>query len=105
MQTIYSHLEHLLAYDERFSSKGKLLRHQLVEYALRSDSELLKQLVSDQIIKHLFFTEEEGKLVFNTDQFQQFVDNKTFVMNSPSNEDAKIQFIFDTGIRPTTQAA
>ena len=105
MQTLYSHLEHLLAFDERFCSKGKLLRHQLVEYALSSDSELLTRLVSDQIIKMLFFKEEEGKLVFDKEQFQQFVDHKSFVGNKSSNEQAKIEFIFDTGIRPTQLAA
>jgi len=105
MQTLYSHLEHLLAFDERFCYKGKLLRNQLVECALRSDGELLTRLVSDQIIKTLFFKEDSGTLVFDKEQFQQFVDHKSFVGNNSSNENAKVEFIFDTGIRATTLAA
>ncbi|MBI3259049.1 MAG: hypothetical protein HYZ54_06205 [Ignavibacteriae bacterium] len=105
MRTLYSHLEHLLAYDERFYAKGKLRRNKLVEYALRSDSELLKYLLSDQIISMLFFKEEDGKLVFDKAQFQEFIDTKSFVGNNPSNENVKIEFIFDTGIRPTPQVA
>ncbi|MBS1537438.1 MAG: hypothetical protein JST20_06780 [Bacteroidetes bacterium] len=105
MQTLYSHLEHVLAFDERFYSKGKLLRNQLVEYALSSDSELLTRLVSDHIIKMLFFKDEDGKLVFDKVQFQQFVDNKSFVGNQSSNEKVKIEFIFDTGIRSSPLAA
>lgn len=105
MRTLYSHLEHLLAFNERFYSKGKLRRNKLIEYARRSDTELLKCLLSDQIISLLFFKEEEGKLVFDKAQFQEFVDNKSFVGNNSSNENVKIEFIFDTGIRPAPQAA
>ncbi len=105
MRTLYSHLEHLLAYDERFYSKGKLKRNKLIEYALRSDNELLKYLLSDQIIAMLFFKEEDGKQVFDKAQFHEFVANKSFVGNNSSNENVKIEFIFDTGIRPTPWVA
>lgn len=75
-------LTEVLSTDERLVIDGKLAKNKIVELALRLDSSLLRLLLSHEKIKHYFFTDIEGVLIFDKIAFQRFVNNKSFLPDS-----------------------
>jgi adenine-specific DNA-methyltransferase len=49
-------LKELLNNDKRFVSDGKILKNKVVESALKLDKDLIKLLLSNEIIKELFLS-------------------------------------------------
>lgn len=82
MQNLLETLKQLLSKDERFMSEGKLLKNQIMEYALKLDEALIKLLMSDASIKKHFFKEVAGALIFDKEKFLRFVSNKQFLPDS-----------------------
>lgn len=82
MQNLLETLKQLLSKDERFMSEGKLLKNQIMEYAIKLDESLIKLLMSDTSIKKHFFKEIAGALIFDKEKFMRFVSNKQFLPDS-----------------------
>ena len=82
MQNLLDGLKKLLATDERLVSEKELLKNKIVELAVKLDPELIKLLLSDQLIKSNFFAEVPGALIFDKDKFIKFISNKQFLPDS-----------------------
>jgi adenine-specific DNA-methyltransferase len=80
--TLLEELKLLLEKDSRLVSEGKLLKNRIVELALKLDKDLIKLLLSNERIKHHFFTEVDKILVFDKEKMMNFVDNKEFLPDS-----------------------
>jgi adenine-specific DNA-methyltransferase len=75
-------VEQTLEKDERLISEKKLLKNKIMELTLKSDTDLIKLLLSNPKIKKRFFTEVEKTLIFEKDKFIKFVNNNQFLPNS-----------------------
>ncbi|MDZ7586448.1 MAG: site-specific DNA-methyltransferase, partial [Patescibacteria group bacterium] len=82
MQNILDCLKKLLTTDERLVSEKELLKNKIIELAVKLDPELIKLLLSDQLIKSNFFAEVAGALIFDKDKFIKFISNKQFLPDS-----------------------
>lgn len=82
MQNLLDGLKKLLATDERLVSEKELLKNKIVELAVKLDPELIKLLLSDQLIKSNFFAEVAGALIFDKDKFIKFISSKNFLPDS-----------------------
>ena len=76
------HIKNLLSKNEKFCKDGDLLKNNVVEAALKLDSELIKLLLNDNKAKETFFSDIEGVMVFDKVKFQKFVSNKQFLPDS-----------------------
>lgn len=87
----YKELEKLLRYESRYCTEdGVLLKNAIVESALAMRPDLIKLLLSHEVLKANFFTEVEGVLVFDKVRFQKFVMNKRFLPDSYTSFKNKI---------------
>lgn len=76
-------LERLLLRDDNFIVDGVLNKNKLIELAHNYDTELLQLLMNEPEIKNHFFSEvEKGILVFKSEAFLQFINNKEFLPDS-----------------------
>lgn len=79
---LFEHVKEVLSKNESFCKDGKLFKNNVVEAALKLDTELLTILLKDDTTKKHFFTTVEGVQVFDKVKFQQFVSNKQFLPDS-----------------------
>lgn len=80
---MYHELEQLLRMDSRYcTDDGVLLKNSIVEDALAVNPLLIKQLLSHEGLKKLFFSEVEGVQVFDKVKFQRFVSDTQFLGGS-----------------------
>lgn len=80
---MYHELEQLLRMDSRYcTDDGVLLKNRIVEDALAVNPLLIKQLLSHEGLKKLFFSDVEGVQVFDKVKFQHFVSNTQFLGGS-----------------------
>lgn len=82
MQNVKEELEQLLQKDSRLTANGKLMKNKVVEVAHKLDKDLLRLLISNDIIKKQFFEEIDGIFVFDKVKFQDFINLKDFLANS-----------------------
>ena len=82
MQKYYDRLAELLKSNSEFVIDEKLNKNMLAELARKYDAGLFSLLLSDNIIKELFFTETEAGLIFKKDVFLQFISQKEFLPDS-----------------------
>ena len=76
-------LELLLLQNNNYIVDGVLNKNKLIELAHNYDTELLHLLMKDSEIKEHFFSEvEKGILVFKSEVFLQFINNKEFLPDS-----------------------
>lgn len=61
---------------------GRLLKNQIVEDALSIQPLLLKELLGNEKMKKVFFTDVEGVMVFDKIKFQRFVSDTQFLGGS-----------------------
>ncbi len=80
--TLLEELKSLLQKDERLYTDGELLRNKIIELGLKYDKDLIKLLLSKKKIKDHFFEEIDNTLIFNTEKFMKFVENKEFLPDS-----------------------
>ena len=80
--TLFEHLKKVLEKDERLVADGELLRNRIVELARKNDPILLKHLLADEEVKAAFFTDVDSVMVFDSERFVQFVNNKEFLPDS-----------------------
>ena len=76
-------LELLLLQNNNYIVDGVLNKNKLIELAHNYDTELLHLLMKDPELKEHFFSEvERGILVFKSEVFSQFINNKEFLPDS-----------------------
>src|SRR5690606_10859551 len=79
---LFKHVKEVLSKNESFCKDGKLFKNNVVEAALKLDTELLAILLKDDTTKKYFFTSVDDVQVFDKVKFQQFVSNKQFLPDS-----------------------
>ncbi len=84
----------LLKKDLRFvdEDSGEIIRSEVVNEALKADNKLIKLLLSEVDVSDKFFIEIDGYLVFETNKFIDFVQDKNFLSNSYTKFKNKIGF-------------
>ena len=86
MQNLMENLVKALKQDERVLTKDGLLKNKLTELALKLDQVLLSHLLSDKKLREAFFVETDAKkeklLVFDSNKFISFINNKEFLPDS-----------------------
>lgn len=79
---LFTHIKELLSKNEKFCKDNELFKNNVVEAALKLDTELIKLLLTDNKAKETFFSDIEGVMVFDKVKFQKFVNNKKFLPDS-----------------------
>ncbi len=88
---LFKHIELLLKTNSRYLSEDdKLLKAKIYEDAMRMDKQLIKILISDDLVKDVFFINVDGVLVFDKHKFAKFIDSKEFLENSYTSYANKI---------------
>lgn len=83
MENLNDKLVKILKKDKRlFTDNDEMLKNTVQELARKNDSELIKLLFFDKIIKKHFFFEVEKVLIFDKEKFIRFISNKQFLPNS-----------------------
>jgi adenine-specific DNA-methyltransferase len=83
MFNFHQELTKLLKQDDRFlDQEGELMKSVVIEHAWKTDRALVTLLLQDAEIKHKFFDEIAGHLVFNVTKFVEFVQDKNFLNDS-----------------------
>ncbi|MDG2058575.1 MAG: site-specific DNA-methyltransferase [Flavobacteriales bacterium] len=79
---LFTHIKELLSKNEKFCKDNELFKNNIVEAALKLDTDLIKLLLTDNKAKETFFIDIEGVMVFDKVKFQKFVSNKQFLPDS-----------------------
>lgn len=80
---LYHELEQLLRKNCRYCmDDGRLLKNRIVEDALSIQPLLVKELLGNEKMKKVFFTDVEGVMVFDKIKFQRFVSDTQFLGGS-----------------------
>lgn len=80
---LYHELEQLLRMNSRYCmDDGRLLKNQIVEDTLSIQPLLVKELLGNEKMKKVFFTDVEGVMVFDKIKFQRFVSDTQFLGGS-----------------------
>lgn len=80
---LYHELEQLLRMNSRYCmDDGRLLKNRIVEDALSIQPLLVKELLGNEKMKKVFFTDVEGVMVFDKIKFQRFVSDTQFLGGS-----------------------
>ncbi len=97
-KNLFIELENLLRMESTYCTEdGVLLKNAIVEAALALRPELIAKLLSHDGLKHNFFTEVEGVLVFDKVKFQKFVMNKRFLPDSYTSFKNKVGLTNEDG--------
>ena len=95
---LYHELEALLRMDNKYCmDDGTLIKNKIVEDALTLQPDLLKHLLSNEVMKKNFFSEIDKMLVFDKIKFQQFIMNKSFLPDSYTTYKNKIGLVAEDG--------
>ena len=95
---LFTELEALLRMESTYCTEdGVLLKNAIVESALALRPELISKLLTNDKLKHNFFTEVEGVLVFDKVKFQKFVMNKRFLPDSYTSFKNKVGLTNEDG--------
>ena len=79
---LFTHIKELLSKNEKFCKDNELFKNNVVEAALKLNTDLIKLLLTDNKAKETFFIDIEGVMVFDKVKFQKFVSNKQFLPDS-----------------------
>lgn len=92
----YSKLEKLLKKDSRFVDKeGDLLKSRVIDSAYKADKILVELLLSDKELKGKFFSKVKDVLVFNINDFVNYIQDKNFLADSYTKYKNKIGLNID----------
>lgn len=98
MNKFYENLIFVLKQDDRFfTENGTLLRNAVYEAAMQMDAQLIKLLLTDDILKAQFFTDVEGVLVFDKVGFGWVINNRQFLPDSYTRFKNKIGLVDEKG--------
>lgn len=95
MLNLQTRLIDLLQPFENFVVNDQLNKNKIIEAILQLDSDLIKTLLKDELVKKSFFTDVEGTLVFDKIKFQRFINNKSFLPDSYTAFKNKIGLAID----------
>ena len=95
---LYHELEQLLRKNSRYCmDDGRLLKNRIVEDALSIQPLLVKELLGNEKMKKVFFTDVEGVMVFDKIKFQRFVSDTQFLGGSYTMFKNKIGWANENG--------
>ena len=87
-------LEEILKKDKKYVAEdGKILKAKIYEDSMNMDSNLIRLLANNERIKKSFFTNIDGILVFDKQNFAWFIDSKDFLPDSYTSFKNKIGLI------------
>lgn len=99
MQDGYNQLIEVLSKDKRFlDDEGKLLKNKVQEYALKTDEELLKLLLSNNLTRSQFFVDIDGIMVFDKNLFSKVVESRDFLKDSYTKFSQNILLVDEYGV-------
>lgn len=83
--------------DLRFvdDDEDSLIRNEIINFALKSDKDLIKLLIKNKEIRETFFDKIEDFHVFNLNKFIEYVQDKNFLSNSYTKFKNKIGLNID----------
>lgn len=90
MQESYTRLTNLLRDNSAYCIDGKINKNLVAELARKYDSGLINALLSDEILKKIFFADSDAGLIFKKDIFLQFISQKEFLPDSYTAFEQKI---------------
>lgn len=97
-RNLFTELEKLLRMDSAYCTEdGVLIKNKIVEAALELRSDLIAKLLTHDGLKHNFFTEISGVIVFDKVKFQKFVMNKHFLPDSYTSFKNKVGLTNEDG--------
>lgn len=97
-RNLFTELEKLLRMDSAYCTEdGVLIKNKIVEAALELRSDLIAKLLTHDGLKHNFFTEISGVMVFDKVKFQKFVMNKRFLPDSYTSFKNKVGLTNEDG--------
>ena len=92
----YSKLEKLLKKDSRFiDQEGDLLKTNVIDAAYKADKKLMEALLSQKEFKNKFFSKIKDALVFNINDFVEYISDKNFLADSYTKYRNKIGLNID----------
>ncbi|MBU4274448.1 site-specific DNA-methyltransferase [Patescibacteria group bacterium] len=95
-QDFYSKLEKLLKKDSRFiDQEGDLLKSNVIDAAYKADKKLVELLFSQREFKSKFFSKIKDVLVFNINDFVNYIQDKNFLADSYTKYRNKIGLNID----------
>jgi adenine-specific DNA-methyltransferase len=96
LQKFYSKLEKLLKKDPRFiDQEGDLLKSNVIDSAYKADKKLMEVLLSQREFKNKFFSKIKDALVFNINDFVEYISDKNFLADSYTKYRNKIGLNID----------
>lgn len=96
VQNFYLKLEKLLKKDSRFVDReGDLLKSNIIDSAYKADKKLIELLLSEKELKDKFFSKIKDVLVFNINDFVDYIQDKNFLADSYTKYRNKIGFNID----------
>jgi len=91
MENLFDELKKLLKKDDRLVDKeGELIRNKIIELALKLDTNLIKQLLSNEKLRQQFFINVDKTVIFDKDKFLRFANNKELLPDSYTSFKNKI---------------
>jgi adenine-specific DNA-methyltransferase len=90
MQNLYKDLIKELSKNEKFLLEGQVSASLVRDKAYKLDPELVGLLFGSDRLKHEFFTETNGAMIFNYPKFAKFITNKEFLPDSYTEFESNI---------------
>lgn len=97
MNNLFMELKDTLSLHENLLVNGSLNKALIEDLALKLDENLLKLLISNELLKKHFFTQINDIFVFDKLKFQSFINNKSFLPDSFTSYKNKIGLVSDSG--------
>lgn len=92
----YLKLENLLKKDSRFIDKDRdLLKASVIDATYKADEKLVESLLYDKELKNKFFSKVKDVLVFNINNFINYIQDKNFLADSYTRYKNKIGLNID----------
>ncbi|MEJ5305728.1 MAG: site-specific DNA-methyltransferase [Ignavibacteria bacterium] len=97
MIKLLDELKNVLRQREDLIIDNSIAKNKIIELALKDDSDLIKLLLTNDLIKNHFFLDVDGVLIFLKDKFIKFISTKAFLPDSYTAFKNKIGLIDEKG--------
>lgn len=97
MIKLLDELKNVLCQREDLIIDNSIAKNKIIELALKDDSDLIKLLLTNDLIKNHFFLDVDGVLIFLKDKFIKFISTKAFLPDSYTAFKNKIGLIDEKG--------
>ncbi|MDR3222875.1 MAG: site-specific DNA-methyltransferase [Methanobrevibacter sp.] len=96
MSNFYEKLINILKEEDNFIDENNdLIKNEVINATLKCDRKLIQLLIKDKQIKELFFHQIDEYLVFDSNKFIEYMDEKSFLDNSYTKFKNKIGLNID----------